>query len=77
MHVSTFKTLSVVIPVYNEEAHLEEIVRRVINQPLPGGLARELIVINDGSTDATWSLVQALPAKYPSISFKLVNKTLN
>lgn len=77
MHASTFKTLSVVIPVYNEEAHVEEIVRRVVNQPLPGGLECEIILINDASTDATWSVVQELPSKYPAASFKLINKTLN
>lgn len=77
MHASTFKTLSVVIPVYNEEAYLEEIVRRVVNQPLPGGLEREIIMINDASTDASWNLMQDLPSKYPSASFRLINKSLN
>jgi glycosyltransferase involved in cell wall biosynthesis len=41
--------VSVVIPVYNEEATLEEIISRVKTVALPGGLIRELVIVNDGS----------------------------
>ena len=41
------KMLSVIIPVYNEEQTLEEIVRRVQQAPFP--LEKELLIVNDAS----------------------------
>ncbi len=55
-------TLSVVLPVYNEQAVLEQTYRRVKDvceaAGLPGGY--EIILVNDGSTDGTWPLMQRL-----------------
>jgi len=45
--------LSVVIPVYNEERTVGALVDAVLAAPLPDGVERELIVVDDGSTDAT------------------------
>jgi glycosyltransferase involved in cell wall biosynthesis len=41
--------LSVAMPVYNEKATIREIIRRVQNVPVP----KELIIVDDGSTDGT------------------------
>ena len=41
--------LSVIIPVYNEEHHVAEVIRRVRDVPIP----KEIIVVDDGSTDRT------------------------
>ncbi|MCK7495318.1 MAG: glycosyltransferase [Comamonadaceae bacterium] len=62
-----FKTLSIVVPVYNEDRYLESVISKVIAQPLPGGLERELILINDASSDNTWNIMQSLPDKFPGI----------
>ena len=72
-----FKTLSIVVPVYNEDRYLEAVISKVIAQPLPGGLERELILVNDASQDATWDIMRSLPDKFPSIRFQLVNKPVN
>jgi glycosyltransferase involved in cell wall biosynthesis len=72
-----FKMLSIVIPVYNEELYLEELVSKVVSQSLPGGLDRELILVNDASQDATWGVMQTLPRKFPEAKFHIINKTVN
>jgi len=41
--------LSIVMPVYNEMASIQEVIRRVLASPLP----KELIIVDDGSTDGT------------------------
>jgi glycosyltransferase involved in cell wall biosynthesis len=77
MERRTFKILSIVVPVYNEERYLETVISKVIAQPLPGILERELILINDASQDATWDIMQSLPSKFSSIRFQLINKPVN
>src|SRR5215210_3660180 len=46
--------LSVIIPVYNEEHHVAEVIRRVRDVPLP----KEIIVVDDGSTDRTLDVLE-------------------
>lgn len=74
---NTFKMLSIIVPVYNEDRYLEAVIGKVIAQPLPGGLERELILINDGSQDNTWNIMQSLPEKFTSVKFQLINKRVN
>ncbi|MBZ5639397.1 MAG: glycosyltransferase family 2 protein [Acidobacteriia bacterium] len=45
--------LSIVIPVYNEESTIATILDAVLAAPLPAGVEREVIVVDDASTDAT------------------------
>ncbi len=45
--------LSIVIPVYNEERTLASLLDAVLAAPLPEGVDRELVVVDDASTDAT------------------------
>jgi glycosyltransferase involved in cell wall biosynthesis len=52
------KRLSIVIPVFNEAATAREIIARVREAPLPEGLAREIIVVDDNSTDGTREILQ-------------------
>ena len=54
--VYTDPLLSVVMPVYNERTTIDEIVRRVLAVPL----RVELIVVDDGSTDGTSKILDAL-----------------
>jgi glycosyltransferase involved in cell wall biosynthesis len=45
--------LSVLIPAYNEEATIIQVIEAVGAVLLPSGLEREIVVVNDGSTDGT------------------------
>ena len=49
--------VSVIIPVYNTEEFVEEAVRSIMNQTLQ---EIEIIVINDGSTDGSLSIIERL-----------------
>jgi glycosyltransferase involved in cell wall biosynthesis len=59
--------LSVVIPVFNERFTIDEILQRVENV----GLAGELIVVDDCSTDGTRKRLQELEASHPSMRLLL------
>ncbi len=55
--------LSVVIPVYDEKATLEEIVRRVVAVDV--GMDKEIVMVDDGSTDGTRDLYDKIRADHP------------
>lgn len=54
--------LSIVMPVYNEAATLEECVRRVMDAPVEGEI--ELLLVDDGSTDGTRYLYPKIEADH-------------
>ena len=54
------RKLSVVVPVYNERNTLPEIIRRVRTVEIPDGIEREVIVVDDGSTDGTRDVLRQL-----------------
>lgn len=58
------QTVSIVIPVYNEEATVATLVDLVVNAHIPGGLKRQIICVNDASRDNTASVLDALPGNY-------------
>lgn len=64
---STFHKLSILMAAYQEEETLQPCVEAVLAAPLPEGLARELIIVDDGSRDATWQIAQELAAAHPEV----------
>jgi glycosyltransferase involved in cell wall biosynthesis len=62
-----FTKLSALMAVYNEEATLEPCVRAVLNAPLPQGIDREIVLVDDGSTDETWQIALRLAREHPQL----------
>ncbi len=54
------KKISVVIPIYNEAENLPGLVNAVGDALAPSGRPFELILIDDGSTDGSWSAMRSL-----------------
>ena len=74
------KSLSIVIPVYNEENYIEKLIEKVV-QADSSGLRKEIIVIDDGSTDETKSKVKSqklkLQVKNKSLKIIFIDKRKN
>ncbi|SPE40024.1 Glycosyl transferase, family 2 [Candidatus Sulfopaludibacter sp. SbA3] len=59
--------LTILMPVYNERTVVERCILQVLSAPIPENMARELVIVDDCSTDGTWDILQRLAAKYPQI----------
>ena len=59
-------TVTVLVPAYNEEATIVEILRRVNAQAIEG-VAFEIVVIDDGSADRTVELLESNPGLYTTL----------
>jgi glycosyltransferase involved in cell wall biosynthesis len=73
--------LSVVMPVYNERATLDEVIPRVLGVPQKvkaevEGIEIELICVDDGSTDGSREILAQLQARYPQIRVLLQPKNM-
>lgn len=60
-------TLSVIAPCYNEEGNLRELVNRLQNAFRKKDIAGEIILVNDGSTDNTASVVDKFSREHPNV----------
>lgn len=59
--------ISVVVPLYNEAESLPELcawIERVMNE---NGFSYEILFVNDGSTDESWSVIKNLSTKNPAV----------
>ncbi|WP_326983703.1 glycosyltransferase family 2 protein [Chryseobacterium sp. MYb264] len=59
--------LSIVIPLLNEEASLEELFSRIDNVCKSNSLSYEIWFVDDGSTDLSWSIIENLKVQHPQI----------
>jgi glycosyltransferase involved in cell wall biosynthesis len=64
--VSRTGTLSIVIPVYNEESTITNIVERVYAVELDG-ISKEVICVNDCSTDGTADAIEAMATRFKNL----------
>ena len=59
--------ISVVVPLYNEEESLPELVAWIDRVAQNNKLSYEVIMVDDGSSDNSWAVVEQLKERYPAI----------
>jgi glycosyltransferase involved in cell wall biosynthesis len=59
--------LSILIPVYNERTVVEQSLSQVLASPLPENMDRELVIVDDCSTDGTSDILKRIAASEPRI----------
>lgn len=64
---TTSSGLSIVVPVYNSQLSLEPLCRRLMAVLGETAQAYEIILVNDGSADDSWRVIQALTDSYKQV----------
>ena len=59
--------ISVVVPLYNEAESLPELAEWVDRVMRENGFSYEMILIDDGSSDGSWKVVEGLKERYPAV----------
>ena len=69
--------LSIIIPAYNEAKTMHLILDKVSEVELIGGLKKELIIVNDFSTDKTKEVIEKYITEHLDIEIKLFDQPSN
>ena len=80
MFICTFmqpKVLSIIIPVYNEEKTIHLILDKIQQVELIGGLTKEIVMVDDCSSDDSWNRLQAYRNEHKDVSISLYKHEVN
>lgn len=69
--------LSIIIPAYNEANTIHLILDKVLDVTLIGGFAKEIIIVNDYSTDDTSKVIEQYISDHPAEKIKIFNQPKN
>jgi glycosyltransferase involved in cell wall biosynthesis len=71
-----YKKLSILVPAYNERYTIQSVIERVLSVPLPNEMDREVVIVDDGSTDGTRQILSEVAERHKAnvkIHFQDVN----
>ena len=71
------KVLSIIIPVYNEEKTIHLILDKIKQVELIGGLEKEIVMVNDKSSDNSWDRLQQYKNDNPDLKMSLYDHDVN
>lgn len=71
------KLLSIIIPVYNEEKTIRLILDKVVDVDLSFGFQKEIILVNDASTDNSAQVIREYVGKHPEVRFSFYEQVQN
>ena len=72
-----FSKLSVIIPCFNEAGTIHLILERVLKVRLSNEINKELIIVNDCSTDKTGEAIESYFKGHPDVDFKIYHHEIN
>jgi glycosyltransferase involved in cell wall biosynthesis len=75
--MSPVQKLSIAIPAYNEGKTIHLILDKIKSAPLPGDILKEIVIVNDASTDNTTESVEAYIAKNPDLDISFYQQPKN
>ncbi len=75
--MATVRTLSIIIPAYNEERTIHLILDKVRDAVIDHGIAKEVIVVNDGSKDGTVAALSRYMEANPAMGIKFFDQPRN
>jgi glycosyltransferase involved in cell wall biosynthesis len=61
------KNISIVVPLFNEEESLPELTEWIGKVMLENSFAYEIILVDDGSKDGSWNIIENISAKNPNV----------
>ena len=70
-------SVSILIPLYNEEEFIIALISRVLAAPLPEGFEREIVIVDDGSKYSSVELVERFIAERPAERIRLIRHEKN
>jgi len=75
--IMTNPLLSIIIPAYNEESYIEDVLERVNKSLKANHISAEIIVVDDASKDATVQRVNSYIANHPQLAMQLIESKPN
>jgi len=61
------RQISLVIPAFEEELQIERTVEVIETHLRPAGVPHQYVLVDDGSRDETWRVIEALAARRPDV----------
>lgn len=72
-----YKTLSIIIPVYNEEKTIHLILDKIKEVPLINELNKEIVMVDDSSTDNSWKRLEEYKSQNTELEISLYRHSYN